>query len=622
MCDELLHCVLHQEDKTHCVLDVCFSNVAEVLALLEDEENEDNSEVVDIFLEPPADGVISDEDSDKSDGEVEFNVNHLGRNLLSAGCEVRRSSRFQQQQQESVDSSDEDDDQDTSAEPVPESSSTIACDDDVPVKTRKATKQPGNITWTKRKTLPKTSPAQSYLGHSFLYNISHFTSPLQFYELFFDDELISFITEQTNLYANQNNVRLEMTDDELRTVFGGILLSGYSKLPHRRLYWCPSDDVPPLLSQSIRRNRFDDILKNLHLADNTVLDLSDRMAKLRPFMSKLQERFRQNNYLDEHLSVDESMIPYYGRHYAKQYIRGKPIRFGFKNWAICSSTGYMYGFDIYAGKQDGSHYEFGLGGDVILGLLDQISVPPYAGHKIYFDNYFTSYRLMSNLGQLGYDAIATVRENRCGKCPVKSVSSIKKDPRGSYDYRSSDDVLIVRWNDNSVVTIASNFGSVTEGKVMRWSNAEKKKVQVPRPTLFQTYNQGMGGVDQMDQQVACYRTRIRQRKWWWPIFVYLFDVSVVNAWYLMRKVTGSTICLLDFRRVLAQTILKRYGTLSAQGRRPAPCPDDVRYDCKSHWIIKGLTERRCKQCGKKTLYRCEKCDVGLHAECFKPYHVK
>lgn len=29
-------------------------------------------------------------------------------------------------------------------------------------------------------------------------------------------------------------------------------------------------------------------------------------------------------------AVDESMISYYGRHSSKQYIRGKPIRYGFK----------------------------------------------------------------------------------------------------------------------------------------------------------------------------------------------------------------------------------------------------------------------------------------------------
>jgi len=74
--------------------------------------------------------------------------------------------------------------------------------------------------------------------------------------------------------------------------------------------------------------------------------------------------------------------------------------------------------------------------------------------------------------------------------------------KGSYDYRSSDEVvLVIRWNDNAVVTIAANFGFVAEKRVMRWS--EKKKVQVPRPTVFQTYNQGMGGFDQIDQQVAC-----------------------------------------------------------------------------------------------------------------------
>ena len=108
---------------------MCFSS--EVLALLEDEGSNDNFEVVDIFLEPRDNHVISDQDSEKSDGEVEFNVNHLGRNLLSAGCEARRSSRIQQQQQESTDSSDEDVDQQTAAESIPDSSSHAVCDDTV-----------------------------------------------------------------------------------------------------------------------------------------------------------------------------------------------------------------------------------------------------------------------------------------------------------------------------------------------------------------------------------------------------------------------------------------------------------------------------------------------------------
>ena len=43
--------------------------------------------------------------------------------------------------------------------------------------------------------------------------------------------------------------------------------------------------------------------------------------------------------MDENVSIDKSMIPYYGKHHAKQFIKGKPIRFGFKCWAICTSKG-------------------------------------------------------------------------------------------------------------------------------------------------------------------------------------------------------------------------------------------------------------------------------------------
>jgi len=46
-----------------------------------------------------------------------------------------------------------------------------------------------------------------------------------------------------------------MTADELKTVFGCILLTGYSKLPHRRMYWYSSGDVPSLLSQSTLESR-------------------------------------------------------------------------------------------------------------------------------------------------------------------------------------------------------------------------------------------------------------------------------------------------------------------------------------------------------------------------------
>jgi hypothetical protein len=83
-------------------------------------------------------------------------------------------------------------------------------------------------------------------------------------------------------------------------------------------------------------------------------------------------------------SIDESMIPYYGKHYAKQYIKGKPIRFGFKNWALCTSNGYMISFEVYTGKSQNNNEEriFGLGGDVVLKLLEKSEILSNKGYKV------------------------------------------------------------------------------------------------------------------------------------------------------------------------------------------------------------------------------------------------
>ena len=63
------------------------------------------------------------------------------------------------------------------------------------------------------------------------------------------------------------------------------------------------------------------------------------------------ERFLKFGVFSRNLSIDEQMIQYYGQHFLKQFIREKPIWFGYKNWAMCcSSTGYCFYFDLYEGK--------------------------------------------------------------------------------------------------------------------------------------------------------------------------------------------------------------------------------------------------------------------------------
>uniref|UniRef100_A0A0L8FHL2 PiggyBac transposable element-derived protein domain-containing protein n=1 Tax=Octopus bimaculoides TaxID=37653 RepID=A0A0L8FHL2_OCTBM len=150
-------------------------------------------------------------------------------------------------------------------------------------------------------------------------------------------------------------------------------------------------------------------------ADNASTSGDNHAFKLRPLLDHLQKKFKEHGGLGEHLSVDESMIPYYGKHYAKQFIKGKPIWFGFKVWVLCSQHGYMHAFDLYTGKKDGpnkTEKAFDLGGNIVLDLIDAVGVPDSKGFKIFFYNYFTSIQLTvivsGNIKQISMKCFAVI----------------------------------------------------------------------------------------------------------------------------------------------------------------------------------------------------------------------
>ena len=88
-------------------------------------------------------------------------------------------------------------------------------------------------------------------------------------------------------------------------------------------------------------------------------------------------------------------------------------------------------------------------------------------------------------------ACGTERDNSCNKCPLMTIPEMKKTNRGNYDYRSDGQVLLVRWNDNSVVTVASNHLGVTPVHSVKRRVKGVKETKVPQPDLIRKYNEGM-----------------------------------------------------------------------------------------------------------------------------------
>ena len=87
------------------------------------------------------------------------------------------------------------------------------------------------------------------------------------------------------------------------------------------------------------------------------------------------------------------MIKFKGRCSLKQYLPKKPIKRGFKIWALADSVnGYVYDFQIHKGK-DGNRTA-SLGEHVIKDMVKDIH---FSYRKFYFDNYFTTPDLLRYL---------------------------------------------------------------------------------------------------------------------------------------------------------------------------------------------------------------------------------
>lgn len=578
------------------------------------EELIDDDDVVDatIYIQPPVDnGVESEQDSDNEDQPR--SLDHLSARQLAAGAELRVRTRS---------TPAEDCDTDTDSEPVA-----------VPVEPTKKAKipPPPERKWEDVVFSPSIQNDNLPLPNRH-YSM---TRPIEYFELFFDDVVLEYICECSIKYAQQKgNHNFNLDKGTLKSFLGILILSGYCDLPRCKMYWEQKPDVHnQAVSDAMSRNRFDDIMQYLHVCDNNNLPPNDKFGKVRHFLSMLNERWLHHFPGDTNICVDESMVPYYGRHGAKQHIHGKPIRFGYKVWCLANKLGYLIQCEPYQGASTGNtNPALGVGGSVVCDLISELN--PDTKHNIFMDNFFTSLKLLNHLSSLGYGATGTIRCNRIENAPIEDPKVVKKSNRG-YSCSIVDNVtniMLCSWHDNSVVTMATNCHTIEpKAKAKRWSAKDKKSIEVHQPNLIAQYNAFMGGVDQMDQNISNYRISMRKRRWWWPIFSWLLSACLNNSWQLSRLHGGdSSEDQLSFIRsivlpYLAASKAARVNLPLSQARASVggknKAPVEVRTDGAGHFLEAIPKQRRCAQCHKKVQKLCTKCDVPLHLECFQLFHA-
>lgn len=475
-------------------------------------------------------------------------------------------------------------------------------------------------------------------------------TPLEFFNLIFDDALFAHITEQTNIYAFQTKgIELGIKINEIKTFIGILLKLGIVKAPTYKYFWKTTSRYSAI-ADSMARDRFDRIKSVIHFNDNAAIlpredSAYDKLFRVRPLINSIRANLLKIPQ-EEHQAVDEQMIPTKAHNSLKQYMPKKPHKWGYKVISRAGESGFIYDFLIYTGKDTIKDNEnVGLSSAYVLKLIKNL--PAHKNYKIYYDNWFSSVPLIDALNEKGILCLSTVRANRLKGLKLKEDKELKREGRGALDFsiEQRTDSVVVKWFDNKSVHLLSNYAGVDPIDTCdRWDRKLGRRLQVQRPFAVKEYNKFMGGVDLCDMLIELYRINFKSNKWYMRIFFYLLDMCVVNAWLLHRRVKATEndkkpLSLLEFKEDVASGLISsnltcKRGRPSSSEQRPAKkrrtgChpSDSSRLDQLSHWPDWTSKPQRCRQCIKAhSNMHCQKCNVNLcctkNRNCFYLYHQK
>ena len=147
--------------------------------------------------------------------------------------------------------------------------------------------------------------------------------PHEIFEKFLTTEEMEKICLESNKYPRyKSNRSFMMTIKKLKSFIAILVLSGSNQLPQQEMYWRRREDNQNrMVTASMIKCEFEESKQFLHLADNESLRKTDRFVKVIPLFDAVNKQFVAYYKPEQHLIVDKSMVPYFGKHGAKQLYR-------------------------------------------------------------------------------------------------------------------------------------------------------------------------------------------------------------------------------------------------------------------------------------------------------------
>jgi hypothetical protein len=489
--------------------------------------------------------------------------------------------------------------------------------------------------------------------------------PIDFFNLYFTDEIFQYIADETNRYAEQfiaankdnlkDNSRVrdwKKTDkNEMKTFFGLVMLMGIVHKPRMHMYWAKDELIrTPIFGEIMARDRFYILLRFLHFSDNKdpLYDAADpnrdRLYKVRPFIRKIQARCRRVYYPGKNLCVDESLLLYKGRLLFKQCIRTKRARFGIKFYELCTSEGITLDFIVYSAENIFRDHPDPMEQMRITERIPINLIQPYLGHghSLFVDNWYTS----PDLGQYLIDnatyICGTINPKRDNYAAELRTQTLEK---GTAAFMKTGNILAVKFRalkNKSNNKPKEVYMLTTEGRATLEDTGRKDKEghAIIKPSCIVSYNHKMGGVDMVDQLLHGLNTVRKTYKWYKKIVFRLLMQCSINAHRIYLKETDQRKDFLGFVKDVVTALVTSSPRLNKNViardtvHRLTGCHFPTRKDGKKG---KHSASKMCRVCwargfrsqsGReiKTVWICPDCpsQPGLHVDkdCFRFYHER
>ncbi|XP_031338615.1 piggyBac transposable element-derived protein 4-like [Photinus pyralis] len=492
-----------------------------------------------------------------------------------------------------------------------------------------------NITWTKNNFQPILHTFNSSYSGIQGDVLNQASKEIDYFFNLITEDVTDLIITETNRYARQQDEKKWKDIDlpELSIFLALTMLMSRNKKLDMKEYWSKDPLLnSPIFGKQMPRDRYLQIKRCLHFADNENAPTNNRLYKIETLLQMIKKRLADLFHPFQDLVIDESMVLFKGRLSFKQYIKTKRHRFGIKLYVLCDcETGIVQDFVVYIGQQTNIQVRdvkgLGSSGSVVAALMD-----PYLhkGHSLFTDNYYSSPILSTYLHENETNSSGTVRANR-KHMPVLN-SKLKK---GDIDWRCSDKILVMKWKDRRDVSMIT---TMHENKMVNLDKVDKVTGEpVKKPLCVVDYNGKMGAVDRSDMMISSIECMRKSNKWYKKLFYHVMDICMLNSHAMYSLINPEKVPLAKFQLNLIRQILEKYSATPIVAPQHVRGLDVARLTGRHFPVLVPDTPksknplRRCIVCSqtklapkkrKESRYMCKDCDVGLCVvPCFATYHT-